>query len=357
MAVNLTTKYEGPLVKRFSVGSLTDAYSGKKFNFDGVQSIVITTADKVAIGDYSRTASANRFGTPAELGDTKQTLTMAKDRSFTFIIDAGNASDQEYIKKANDIITTNWDEEVEPEIDTYRISKWANGAGLGALGTAPAVGTIHTLIATASAAMNNKKIPKKNRVLLVPETYAITCKLADKVLAVPEMAKKSLGEGVIGMLDGMPVVPIPDSYFPTGVCFIIKYKDCTVDPLKLKTLRVHKAPAGIDGDLGECRYYHDSFVIGTKVNGLYTFVATGSGLAAPTLTNTSNVITFACTNSTGVKYTVDGSDPKTSATATTVLAAAYTSGAPTLTAGQTLRAYAYAAGYVNSPISETSYVA
>lgn len=354
MAVNLATKYDSTLMKRFALESITDPYAGKKYEFDGIQSIVVTTADQVALGDYSRTASSNRFGTPAELGDTKQTLTMSKDRSFTFIIDAGNASDQQYIKKANDIIATNWDEVVTPEIDTYRLGKWANGAGLGVMGTAPAVGTIHTLIATATKDMNNKKVPKKNRTLFISETYYLSAKLADKILAVPEMAKQSLGAGVVGMLDGMPVVPVPDSYLPTGVCFIIKHKDATADPVKLKTLRVHKNPAGVDGDLGECRFYHDSFVIGTKSNGIYTYVATGSGLTL-TLTNTSNTVVAAATNSTGIKYTLDGSDPKTSPTAVTVLAAAYTSSAPTLTAGQTMRAYAYATGYVNSAIVESTY--
>lgn len=356
MAVNLVTKYQGPLLKRFSLQSITDPYAGKKFDFDGVQSIVVTTADQVTLNDYSRAASSNRFGTPAELGDTKQTLTMSQDRSFTFIIDAGNASDQQYIKKANDIIATNWDEVCVPEIDAYRLSKWANGAGLGALGDAPAVGTVHTLIATATRDMNNKLVPRKNRVLFVSETVFLACKLGDKLLAVDSLAAQSLSRGAVGMLDGMPVVPVPDSYMPDGVNFIIKYKDATVDPLKLKTLRIHKNPAGIDGDLGECRFYHDSFVLGTKVYGLYTHVSTGKGLAAPTLTNSENTITFACANSTGIKYTVDGSDPKTSATATTVLAAAYSTGV-TIEAGQTLRAYAYATGYVNSPISETSYVA
>jgi len=355
MAINLVTKYDATLMKRYSLGSITDAYSGKKFDFDGVQSIVVTTADKVAIGDYSRTSTGDRFGTASELGDTKQTLTMTQDKSGTFTIDEGNASDQKYIKKANDIISTTWDEECVPLIDIYRLSKWANGAGLGALGTAPAVGTVLTLIATATKDMNNKKVPKKNRVLLVSETVYLSCKLADKVLANEAMGKDAMVNGSVGKLDGMEVVPVPDSYLPTGVCFVIKYKDATADPLKLKTLRVHKNPPGTDGDKGEIRFYHDSFVIGTKVNGLYAYVATGSGLAAPTLTNTSNTVVAACTNSTGIKYTLDGSDPKTSATAVTVLAAAYTSSAPTLTAGQTMRAYAYNAAYVNSPISESTY--
>jgi hypothetical protein len=43
--------------------------------------------------------------------------------------------------------------------------------------------------------------------------------------------------------------------------------------MKLKTLRVQKNPPGIDGDVGECRFYHDSFVLDSKVNGLYLYTA------------------------------------------------------------------------------------
>jgi hypothetical protein len=132
MAVNLTTKYSPLIAERFKDQSITDAYAGKKYDFDGAQSIKIYTVDKVALNDYSRTAAGGRFGTVAELGDTIQTLTMSQDKSFTFSIDHGNAADQINIKHANEQLKSNWDEVVTPAIDQYRFSKWANGAGLGA---------------------------------------------------------------------------------------------------------------------------------------------------------------------------------------------------------------------------------
>lgn len=357
MAINLTTKYSPLLAKRFTAQSFTDRYAGKKYDFDGVQSIKIYTVDKVSLNNYNKAtdpSGASRFGSIADLGDTVQTLTMSQDKAFTFSIDKGNAADQLNIKRCNEQIKAQWDEVCTPYIDAYRFNKWANGAGLGAVGTAPSPSTWHTLVATASAAMSNKLVPKANRTLFVSETTFIACKMSDKILALDSTGKEALVNGAVGRYDGMDVVPIPDSLFPTGLCFMIKYKDATVDPMKLKTLRVQKTPMGVDGDVGECRFYHDSFVVGAKVNGIYAYFSTAA-LAAPTLTNTSNTIKFACTNSTGVKYTLDGTDPKTSATAETVLAAAYNSGV-SITAGQTMRAYAYATtGYANSAISETTY--
>lgn len=356
MAVNLHTKYEPTLSKRFTLESKTDAYAGKKFNFDGMRSIVVSTADKVNINDYNRTASSNRFGTPAELGDTTQTLTMTQDKSFIFAIDAGNASDQQYIKKVNDIITTAWDEQCVPLVDMYRFGVWCNGAGLGEVNsTALTNTTILRAIMTASKDMNNKLVPKKNRVLYVSETVYIEAKLATSVLFSEKLTEDAIRQGIVGYLDGMGVIPVPDSYLPAGVNFFIKYKDSTVDPMKLKHLSVYKDPQDIDGELGRCRFYFDSFVLDNYVNGLYVHAKTGA-LPAPTLTNSSNSVTFACSGATGIKYTVDGSNPKTSATAVTVLAAAFST-AVTLTAGQTLRAYGYKTGSVNSPISETSYTA
>jgi hypothetical protein len=358
MAINLTTKYSPLIDERFKASSFTEKFAGKKYTFDGAQSIKIYSVDKVALNDYDRTAvTGDRFGTPVELGDTIQTMTMSKDKSFTFLIDAGNSADQLNIKHCNEQLKSQWDEVCTPDIDIYRFNKWANGAGLGTIGSALTTGTALTAIATANAAMSNKLVPKKNRTLFITESSFVKCKLATEVVGIDSIGAKAVTNGSVGKLDGCDVVPVPDSYFPTGVVFILKYKDSTVDPMKLKTLRVHKNPPGYDADKGECRYYHDSFVLGNKVNGIYVY-ATAGVLAAPTLTNTSNTVTFACTNSTGIKYTLDGTDPKTSATAETVLAAAYTSGAVTLTAGQTMRAYAYAtSGYVNSPISETSYSA
>jgi hypothetical protein len=154
-----------------------------------------------------------------------------------------------------------------------------------------------------------------------------------------------VANGKVGSIDGMDVVSVPDSYFPAGVYFIIKFIDATVDPLKIKVLRVQKNPVGLDGDVGECRFYHDSFVLDAKVNGMYIYGNSSTMPDMPTYTGTSSV-TIACTNATTIKYTTDGTNPKASSAAQTY------SSAVSLAAGQTLKAYGSATGYVNSPVQE-----
>ncbi len=345
MSVNLTTKYASLIAERFKGQSITDAYAGKKYDFDGAQSIKVYTVDKVALGDYNRTSAGGRFGAVSELGDTVQTLAMSQDKAFTFSIDHGNAEDQFNIKHCNEQLKSNWDEVCTPAIDVYRLGKWANGAGLGLVNSTALDGaTVMRAIMTAGAAMNNKLVPKKNRVLLISESVYIETKLSNEIIGIDTLGEESVKNGVVGRIDCMDIVPVVDSFLPAGVNFIIKYKDATVDPMKLKTLRVQKNPLGYDADVGECRFYHDSFVLDAKVNGIYVHAQSGM-LPVPALTGTSSV-TIACTGSTAIKYTLDGSNPKTNPAALTYSAAV------AVGAGQTLRAYGSGTNVVNSPIAE-----
>jgi hypothetical protein len=345
MSVNLTAKYSPLIAERFKGQSVTDAYAGKKYDFDGAQSIKIYTVDKVTLGDYNRSSAGGRFGAVSELGDTVQTLTMSQDKAFTFSIDHGNAEDQFNIKHCNEQLKSNWDEVCTPAIDIYRLNKWANGAGLGLLNpTALTSNTVMRAIMTAGAAMNNNLVPKKNRVLFIAESVYIETKLSKEIVSIDKLGEESVKNGVVGRIDGMDIVPVADSFLPPGINFIIKYRDATVDPMKLKTLRVQKNPLGYDADVGECRFYHDSFVLDAKVNGIYVHAQSGM-LPVPTLSGTSGV-TITCNGATAVRYTLDGSNPKTNPGALTYSATVAVS------VGQTLRAYGSAPNIVNSPIAE-----
>ena len=348
MALNYTTKYSPLIADRFKQQSFTEKYAGTKFDFDGAQSIVVYTVDKATLGDYNRVAAGSRFGAVAELGDTKQVMTMTQDKAFTFSIDHGNSADQLNVKHCNEQLKSNWDEVCTPTIDKYRFNVWASGAGLTKTGSALTKETVAEAIMTAAAEMSNVLVPRSGRVIFVSESVYILTKLASEVVGIDTLGKEAISNGVIGRLDGMDVVAVPDIYLPAGVSFIIKHKDATADPMKLKTMRVQKNPVGIDGDVGECRFYHDAFVLDSKLSGLFVYSTTGA--ATPTITIAGANATVVSAGSTAIYYTTDGSNPKTSATALTY------SGAVALTAGQTIRAYAKKTGVVNSGVSEATRV-
>lgn len=256
-----------------------------------------------------------------------------------------------FIKKSQALMKQFWDEQVIPEIDKYRLGVWANGAGLGLInGTALTNSTIVKAILTGHAALNNKRVPHANRVCFVTETIAIECKLADELKYNDAVVNKQIVNGQITTIGGYPVVAVPDDLMPSGVEFIIKYKDASVDPMKMKLLRAITNSENVAGTLMQGLWRYDSFVLANKCDGIYVYSQSGT-VATPTGDNgttASGKVTLACTTSGAtIKYTTDGSNPKTSATAATY-SAAFTSPA----SGTVVRAYASKSGSVNSAIFE-----
>ncbi len=276
--INVATLYEKKLEERFSIGSKTNDHAGKKYDFAGVKSIEVITADRMEMVDYTRTGTA-RFGTLYELGDTKQTLTLAKDRAFNFSLDEGNKSEQYNIKQANDRLKDHWDNVVIPEIDQYRLNAWATGHGLttghtvlqNATAAALTKANIIEAIFTASAAMSDELVPTTNRALFISELDYVKFKLADLVIGGAQLNAQAIGRGYRGTIDGIAIVTVPSIYMPAKVGFVLKHKSATVDPIKLKSLRVHKTPMGVDGDVIEGRVIYDSFVLDAKCKGVYVY--------------------------------------------------------------------------------------
>ena len=281
MAINLITEYQKKIAERFTLGSLTDEAAGHDYDFAGAKTIEVLSVDTVETVDYTRSGTA-RYGDVTELGDTRQTLTLSVDKGFTFSIDAGNASEQYNVKQANRCLKREWDEVCTPEIDAYRLSAWANGKGLSsgksilsASGETLTKENIVESIFTGSARMSDKKVPRKNRYLFIPELTFVKFQLADVVLGGGQLNKEAVEKGFRGTIDGMKVITVPSSLWPslTGgsatLNFIIKYKGATVDPMKLKNLRVQKNPMGIDGDVVEGRYIYDSFVKDASCDGIF----------------------------------------------------------------------------------------
>lgn len=274
MAINLGEKYRPLLDERFSHESFTEAAAGKEFDWDGVATIHVWTADQVTVNNYSRTAAGNRFGTPAELGDTVEDYTLTQDKSFSFIIDKGNATEQFNVKQANKRLKVAWDEQITPLVDQRRLSVWATDAGLTVATAATLTkSTIVEAIMTGNAAMSNNLVPMKNRYIFIGNTLFVSAKLSDQIQHSDSMATEAYKNGLMGYLDGCPVIAVPDSYLPAKCNFLIKYKDASADPIKLRTMRVHNDPPGIDGDLAEGRIIFDAFVRTPKANGIYKHVA------------------------------------------------------------------------------------
>lgn len=313
MAINLAEAFSKKVAEAFKQDSLTDSATGHDYSFSGTRTVRVWSVDTVPLVDYQRTGS-NRYGTPVELGDTVQEMTMRDEKSWTFTIDKGNQSDQYNIKGATRAAKRQIEQQVIPYVDKYRFREWCTNAGIiEGLSAAPTKGDIVDAIFDAGAAMSDRLVPWSNRTLYIPNEYFKLLALSDQFISIEALGKKSVSKGEVGEIDNMVVKRVPASYLPAGVYFLVKYKGSTVDPVKLNDMKIHQDPPGIGGNLLEGRIYHDSFVLGTKADGLYVAGASGSVTAAPTIKDTTGTVTI--TKKGTCKYTVDGTDPRYSATA------------------------------------------
>ncbi len=345
--VNLATEYSKVLDERFKQNSLTEAWCGREYNWDGSNTIKVWTIGQGTINDYDPTATSNRFGTPTELGDEVNSYSLRRKRSFTHTLDLTNTQDQMDMKRANSVLKQIWDEQMVPEIDKYRLQTWADGAGLGHLNsTALTKSTIIEAMLEAHAAMNNKLVPRDKRVVFVTETMAVKCKLAAELQYNESYTSKAIVNGQIAKLNNCPIVAVPDEWLPAGVEFMIKYKRASADPTKLKMLRAHTKPQGYAGSLLEGLTRYDSFVLAQKANGIYVYAKDGV-VARPTATMSSGAVTLSCaTTGAAIKYTTDGTNPKVSDSAMT-----YTSPV-SVSADTKFRFFGEKSGLVSSAIGE-----
>lgn len=269
MAINYTTKYESKIAERFKLGSLTDSACGHDYSFVGAKTIKVYSIDTVALNDFDRTAGSNRFGEVANLGDTVQEMVCTQDKGFTFAIDAGDQSDQAIEKSAGRALRRQIDEVVNPTMDKYRLDAWAKGAGnVYTPAAAPTKSTILGYIIDANAMATEDLVPTENRTLFISVDWYKLLVQADAVVDLEKPGTEAVIKGAVGRVDGCMVKPIPTSWMPSGTGALIKYRNCTVDPVKLQNYDVLTKVQGFDGPVVQGRVYYDAFVLSAKKDGI-----------------------------------------------------------------------------------------
>lgn len=347
MAINLATKYSDKIAQVYTTGSYIAGKTSSEWDFSGVKSIKIYTPQTVALNDYTR-SGANRYGTPVEMQDTIQEMTMSQDKSFALTIDKGNQGEQMLIKNAGKMLKLQINERVVPTVDKYAFSRFIALAGkVAGLSAKPTKNTIVSAIADAGTHMDDNLVPEGSRYLYITSEMYNALRLSDEFLKLELLGTKAVEKGVVGEVMGFKVVKVPKGYLPDDAYFLAIHKNSVLVPYKIRDAKVHEDPPGISGALLEGRNNYDAFIIGTRAQGVYAAVLGSNVTADPTITISSNSATIASTTSGAViHYTLDGSDPRFSDTATV-----YTS-TVSVTSGQTVRAYALAEGKFTSAVAE-----
>ncbi len=349
MAINLHTKYDKKIQSRFVKESLLAGVLDNSYSFTGVKTVKISTPITVPMVDYTR-SGANRYGTPTEMQDVVQELTLTQDKSFSLTIDKGNNEDQNGIKEAGKMLSLQISEQAVPLMDKYGFARLSQMAGrVVGNSTALSKSNVCERITAGTTHLDDNEVPSEGRTLFVPsDTYA-KLRLSDEFQKCDGLLDKSLAKGQVGTYDGMRVVKVPTGRWPANVNFIIVHKRSACAPVKLNDTKLHTDPPGISGNLLEGRQYYDLFVFGAKCDGVYVEVntASGAGTVCATPTLASGVLA-STTGSATIKYTTDGTDPRYSASAQI-----YTEKL-TGESGTKVRAYAYKDGAFPSEVLEAT---
>ena len=276
MAVNLASKYSGQLDQVFTAGSYTDRYVNRKYNFDGVKTVNVYTVTTVQPSNYSRSNTGDRFGGNNELQDIVTSYQLANDKSFKIVIDRGNYEQGALAKKAGEVMRAEMEEQVIPMIDANRLSKAAIGAAAASQYYSPTANDAYGDTLKMSAALDEAKAPIAGRVLWVtPTFYNSIKKQITTTVEASGYNDKLIGRGFVGELDGVPVVKVPTSYFPSNTSAIMIHRDALLGAKQIMNTRIVTDSELVDGTILLGRFIFDSFVLNGKKKAVAA-IGTGS---------------------------------------------------------------------------------
>jgi N4-gp56 family major capsid protein len=268
MAMNYASKYESKVQERFKLGSQTGMAVNQEYDFVGVNAINVYTIPTTSMNDYSMTGSS-RYGSPAELGNTVQTMTLAKDRSFTFTIDRRNYTDTMMTMEAGKALRRQLDEVVIPEVDVYRISKIVAGAGTSATPAPIDKTNAYTAFLDGVTTLLENKVPMAGTFAYISTNFYKMIRQDETFIKASDMAQDMLVRGSVGMIEGIQLIHVPTTYLPANVEFVLTNRMATLAAEKISDYRIHENPPGINGWLVEGRIYYDAFVLDTKKKAIY----------------------------------------------------------------------------------------
>ena len=266
MAVHVAQKYASKMDMVFTAGSYTDRFVNKDYDFDGVQTINVYTPTTVALSNYSRTGTGDRFGGNNELQDTVASYTLANDRSFKIAIDAGNYKQGALAKKAGEVLRAELEEQYIPEVDADRIATAAAAVTANSQAvTYTSANGGYKAVLDAQAFLDECKAPTKDRVIFVTPAFYNLVK-ADIVTGIHANGynDKLLPRGFVGELDGMTVIKVPTSYFPTKTYAVLWQKKALLGANQIKKTTIKEDSELVDGAVLFGRFIHDAFVLEAK---------------------------------------------------------------------------------------------
>ena len=270
---NYAAKFSPKVDEAFKKGALKNLVTNNDYEWSGVNTVNVYSIPTVDLVDYAR-SGANRYGTPDELGNSLQTMTIRKDRAWTFTIDKLNKAQTQMVMDAGKACARQLALKIIPEVDTYtflQIAKGSKSANRDA--TAATKANAYELLLNAQEKLGNANVPDEGRVALVSYAFAGLLKQNTSFLRDCDTTQNMLIKGMIGQVDGVKIVQVPASRLPayqgTGASFILTHPIACVAPTVLSEYKIHTDAPGISGWLCEGRISYDAFVLDNKADAIF----------------------------------------------------------------------------------------
>ena len=204
MAINYAAKHAQEIDERFSAAAITEPAVNKDYDFVGVKTVVVHSVPTVAMHDYQR-SGLNRYGTPEELSDETQELTMSQDKAFTFTVDKGNEADDPALN-AGKALNRQIAEVIAPMVDRYRLGVMVSRAGGAAYGATTKSNAYETFL-DLNGMLNDANAPVEGRLAYASTSYFKLLKQDSSFIRSGDLPQNMLISGQLGEVDGVRILP------------------------------------------------------------------------------------------------------------------------------------------------------
>ena len=267
---NLASKYAKRVDERFTRESQAMLALNTDYSFTGVRTVNVYSIPTVAMSDYQRSGD-HRYGVPNDLSRNVQTMTVGRDRAFTFIIDKGDKTQSRMVMDAGKALSRQLKEVWVPEFDAYVFRKLAAEATARGNYSSEEITkeNAYEMFLNAMESLGNKNVPDKGRVAFCSYKFANFLKQDPAFIKTGDSSQEMLIKGVIGEVDGCRIVKVPSSRLPSGCAFLLTHPMAATAPKQLEEYKTHADPPGISGFLVEGRVVYDCFVLDEKADAIY----------------------------------------------------------------------------------------
>lgn len=264
MAVNYASKFEKKTSDLMKAKRKTKLVTNQDWNWDGVDTIKVTTLTDPDLVDYDSQGGTNRYGNPTEVEDSQQTWTLTEDRAWTKTIDKKSRDDLMAIKQPGKYLAQVTKNKLVPELDAYIIQTIVTAGEVASRDdivsdAATSASNAYTNFVDINANITDKEAPEEGRIALMTADYYNKLKQSGFVLD-SNLGQQSRHSGDLGEVDNCKVVIVPSTRMPANTDLVITHPQVTVAPEKLVDYKVHQNPTGVSGVLLEYRHRYDAFV-------------------------------------------------------------------------------------------------